>query len=99
MITSHTEQQDRSLHHLNHLTGLAMTTVLSLLCAKNWWWDSGEESYMRFHEDGTGEVSQSHLVPFHRFNLTSQAGRSLRALLVHCSPFQLETARSSFFKQ
>lgn len=34
-----------------------MTTLLSLLCAENWWWDSGEESYIRFHEDGTGEVS------------------------------------------
>lgn len=34
-----------------------MTTLLSLLCAENWWWDSDEESYIRFHEDGTGEVS------------------------------------------
>lgn len=32
-------------------------TLLSLLCAENWWWDSGAESYIRFHEDGTGEVS------------------------------------------
>ena len=34
-----------------------MTTLRSLLCADNWWWDSGEESFIRFHEDGTGEVS------------------------------------------
>lgn len=41
-----------------------MTTLISLLCAENWWWDSGEESYIRFHEDGTGEVSLScHLSP------------------------------------
>ncbi|OJJ53812.1 hypothetical protein ASPSYDRAFT_50561 [Aspergillus sydowii CBS 593.65] len=31
-------------------------TLLSLLCAENWWWDSGAESYIRFHEDGTGEL-------------------------------------------
>lgn len=78
-----------------------MTTLLSLLCAENWWWDSDEESYIRFHEDGTGEVSLRVLyTAFHRSELiVSQADRSLRALYVHCSPFQLETVRAGFFEQ
>ncbi|OJJ07913.1 hypothetical protein ASPVEDRAFT_89146 [Aspergillus versicolor CBS 583.65] len=33
-----------------------MATFRSLLCAEKWWWDSAAESYIQFHEDGTGDL-------------------------------------------
>ncbi|KAJ5162103.1 hypothetical protein N7492_007495 [Penicillium capsulatum] len=31
-------------------------TSKSLLCRENWYWDSNKESYIRFNEDGTGQL-------------------------------------------
>lgn len=33
------------------------STLMSLLCDKFWYWDSNDESWIKFKENGTGAVS------------------------------------------
>jgi hypothetical protein len=37
-------------------------TLMPLLCDNLWYWDSDEESFIEFKENGTGNVSQASIL-------------------------------------